>query len=74
MKRTTSVLCAGILLLAGAALAQSQKKNNKKQQPKVTLCHKTTGKNPGQKTIRVSESDVSSHLAHGDLQMACPKQ
>jgi len=68
MKTTLSL---SILLLVGSCpiFAQAKKQPVAK---KVAICHKTTGKNPTSKTMRVHESAVSGHLAHGDMQGACP--
>jgi len=58
------------VLLSTAVAAQKPTSTPKKQVPrKVEICHHAKA---GTKTLRVAESDVSAHLAHGDTQGSCP--
>jgi hypothetical protein len=61
-----AALTFAFLLAAGLAVAQSKSVAKKPQ--KTTLCH-VKGKQP--KTIKVLNSDVSEHMAHGDRMGAC---
>ncbi len=74
----TSLLSLGLL---GSAYGQSGTVQEPKKQkgalpkpkkeaarPKVTICHVEKGR---RRTLRVDQTAVSGHMAHGDVQGAC---
>jgi len=69
MKKLTVMLGMVGLLGTSAAFAQAKKKQAPR---KVVICHKTTGKHPTSKTMRIDESAMGDHMSHGDTTGACP--
>jgi hypothetical protein len=72
-KQQLLMLGLGVLLAAAPICAQ-QSKPKKQSVRKTAICHHAKGKHPGNKSLRVRDDDVSSHLAHGDTLGACPIQ
>ena len=71
MGRKTLVWIIGALFFAASPALAGKKNDKKGTRAKVTLCHIPPGNPDNQRTIRVAESAVAAHLAHGDVLGEC---
>lgn len=71
MGRTTLTWIVGALLLAASPALAGKKNGADGKKVKVTICHIPPGNPDNQRTVRVAESAVAAHLAHGDALGEC---